>query len=74
MFLLYHLRTSLEDVLIVGLHIEKFRLLVKFLLRLDNVLYQFLLSNDKKNYLQLSHYRLQFYLFNKIEFCVTNFY
>ena len=65
MFLLYHLGTCLEDVLIVGLHIDKFRLyylLVKFKRSLDNVLQQFLLANDKKNNLQLSHKRLQFYL------------
>ena len=58
MLFLYHLGTGLEDVLTVGLHIDKFRvyyLLVKCLRRLDNVLHQFLLANDKKNYLQLSH-------------------
>ena len=52
MFLLYHLGTCLEDVLIVGLHIDKFRLyylLGKFLRRLDNVLHQFLLAIKKKN-------------------------
>ena len=61
MFLLYHLGTFLEDVLIIGLHIDKFRLyylLVKFLRRLGNVLRQFLLTNDKKNYLPLSHWCL----------------
>ena len=57
MFLLYHLGTCLEDVLIVGLHIDKFRLyylLGKFLRRLDNVLHQFLLANEKKNKLVIT--------------------
>ena len=51
MFFLCHLWTGLEDVLIVGLHIVKFRLyylLVNFLRRLENILHQFLLTNDKK--------------------------
>ena len=51
-FLLYHLGTCLEDVLISGLHTDKFQLyylLVKFLRRLDNVLHQFLLTNVKKS-------------------------
>ena len=54
MFLLYHLGTCLEDILIVGLHTHKCRmyyLLVKFLHCLDNVLHQFLLTNDKKKLL-----------------------
>ena len=48
MFLLYHIGTFLGDDLIVGLHIDKFRLyylFAKFLSRLDNVLHQFLLAN-----------------------------
>ena len=51
MFLLYHLETFLEDVLIAVQHVDKFRLyylLVKFLHRLDNVLHQSFFANDKK--------------------------
>ena len=58
MFLLYHLETFMEDVLVVEVHIDRFQLyylLVKFLHHLDNVWHQFLLANDKKNYLHLSH-------------------
>ena len=54
MFLLYHLETFLEDVLVVELHIDRFQLyylLLKFLCHLDNIWYRFLLANGKKNYL-----------------------
>ena len=66
MFLLYHLGTCLEDALIVGLHIDKFRvyyLLVKFLRCLDNVLHQFLLTNNKKEIIYRYHINVFSFIF-----------
>ena len=71
MFLLYHLETFLEDVLVVELYIDRFQLyylLLKFLCHLDNVWYRFLLANGKKIIYHFGFYLL-FFLFVLVKQC-----
>ena len=63
LLLLCHQEIFLEGVLFIEQHSYKLQLcylLVKFLHHLGNVLYQFLLTNEQKNYLPLQHQRRQF--------------
>ena len=65
LFLLCHQEILLGGVLFVEQHSYKLQLcylLVTFLQRRGNILYQFLLTNEQKKYLPLQHQHHQFYL------------